>query len=417
MNCGERFASVSCGTCYSTPAAIDTGISRSVSQTVSQTSHWRSLGDPWPLFFRVMNGVCRQYAALGVMTVLVTYSGEHLMDCKPQSLGNLGALVCESSKAFVKGFPVFGMVVSLMVAGHLILRIRIYYAILETGTILDFDNVSPWSDPLFLGLLFFLAHAAGHFALNIWTKGQGVNISGGAIVIDHDLVSEATWLAVNYFVPALVFLVFLSDSYDTEALLVPVNKYFEVDPEAARAVLGSAKFVSESAAALVATRGLRLEDSTHGSQCPAEVGYKQLVARALEYGEGGTSQSSPSTPGRRAPPELSRWHLVSTLWPVPVLLDERLEDESGFRQMWWIFMVLSATLTAAALLFLVLFAWQDAHAFASGKQTVISAIIVHVVTGCMFVLLLHAYFGNIRSMSRPDFKGVHLGIFRGMKAR
>lgn len=360
-----------------------------------------------------MNSVCRQYAALGVMTVLVTYSGEHLMDCNPQSTGNFGALVCESSKAFVKGFPVFGMVVSLMVAGHLILRIRIYYAILETGTILDFDNVSPWSDPLFLGLLFFLAHAGAHFALNIWTKRQGVHISGGALVIDHDLVAEATWLAVNYFVPALVFLVFLHDSYDTEALLVPVNKYFEVDPEAARAVLGSAKFVSETAAAHVATRsGLTLEDASAHSQCRAEVGYRELVEKALEYGEAGAL-----TPGRRAPPELSQWRLLSTLWPARLLLDERMEDECGFRQMWWVFMLISETLTAAALLFLVLIAWQDARVFASGRQTIISAMVVHVVTGSMFVLLLHTFFGSIRAMSRPNFKGVHLGVFRGMTAK
>lgn len=324
---------------------------------------WEQWGDSWYVFAMSIMAVGRQYMALFLAAVQVFTSKRYLMDCNPHHCGYHWAWLCEGTKAFVRYMPLLGMVISLLVACRMILNQRIYYQFLRRGVVMDFDNFWPLDDPLFRLLLFCSAMSVLHFGMSIWISMNMVweplkAMQAFHVVAKADFQHEVNEVAVMYMVPIFVFLGFLWFSYDAEMSLLPLNKYFEEDPNEARRVLAAAPLISEPAAVHVVANGLEFaEPCTTGSVL------RELAKHALEYGEGGVLESSATADVTKKPKELSRWRLVSTLWPAKVLLDPRLQDVEAaeFRLTWYVFSAMSLLLMIAALKYLVGQVIKDIH--------------------------------------------------------
>jgi len=354
--------------------------------------------------------VGKQYVALALIAGHVMASSEYLMSCNPHEVGLLRAYACEYTKASVRCFPLLGMIVTLLVAARWLLHHRIYYEILKHGVILDFENFSPLSDPLFQVLMVYLSFAGLHFVLNVsWAWGLTLNphdnASNAHKLSSHEFLSEVQSLAVFYFAPAIVFMMFLYDSYDTEAMLLPLSKYFEEDPAWARKTLGQAPFIAEAAAACVTRDGAIFEVGSSGKLCTTRDVYSELAKRALAYGEGGLSQESGQM--SEPPPPLSRWRLVSTLWPARVLLDKRLDDEESksFRRVWLCgILFASAAITLACIWISLRIAGDIEDVFMSGHRTDVPSLFVEIVTAAIVLFLANSFWLNV-SVTRTQPPG------------
>merc|ERR1719282_901541 len=131
----------------------------------------------------------------------------------------------------------------------MILNHRIYYQMLRHGVLINFEPFRPWQDPLFWILAWCILNALPHFLLNIWhvhtvracllmghagCSESFMQLTFSEAFSDTRFLHDAHKVAVFYFVPSVVFFLFLWTSYDINAALVPLSKYFEDDPEAAR---------------------------------------------------------------------------------------------------------------------------------------------------------------------------------------
>lgn len=371
---------------------------------------WEELGSPWAIFFRVAAGVGKQYVALALVAAQVTTSKEYLMNCNPHDVGLLMSIGCEYTKASVRCFPLLGMIVTLLVAARWLLHHRIYYEILKHGVICDFENFVPLSDPLFQLLMVYLGGAGLHFLLSMWwawdlSLNPHNNSDNVHKIASGNFLDEVQSLAVFYFAPAVVFMMFLYDSYDTEAMLLPLSKYFEEDPAWARMTLGQAPLIAEAAAATVTREGIIFGASGGRSSGSTRDVYSELTKRALVYGEGGLAQES----GQMCdpPPPLSRWRLVSTLWPARVLLDKRLDDEDSrkFRRVWFCFVVFAGVMIIWACFWICFrIAGDIEDVFVKGYRTDAPGLFVEIVTAVIVVFLARSFWLNV-SVPRNDPPG------------
>ncbi|CAK0814505.1 unnamed protein product, partial [Prorocentrum cordatum] len=114
-------------------------------------------------------------------------------------------------KAYVRCFPILAVVVTLIVSSRQILQHRMYYQMLRHGMLLDIENFSAFSDPLFWIVVWCTLNAFLHFLVNV------IHSSGSIEAMKSDSFMEEVETRVVFFVmPACLYLAFLYGSYDTE---------------------------------------------------------------------------------------------------------------------------------------------------------------------------------------------------------
>merc|ERR1712048_993908 len=100
---------------------------------------------------------------------------------------------------------------------------------LRVGVVLDFENIAAYRDPVVLFILLEFILASLHFTFYF-----------------REDVQIAPAQAVTYFFsPAVAFLIVFYGQYDIEALLLPLNKYCEANPQQAHGLLSKLVFVKE----------------------------------------------------------------------------------------------------------------------------------------------------------------------------
>lgn len=359
------------------------------------TREWHVMGNPWMLLVLTGQDVGRHFIALFLIAINAFVTHDNLMNCHIDVVGPVLAVLCEYTKAYVRCFPLLGVVVALMVASRQIMQQRIYYEMLKHGALLDIDNFTALQDPLFYLMLWCSANALLHFVLNIWVSHDVRHASEEELASLQAHVKQA---ALFFVVPVGLFFSFLWQSYDVEASLVPLSKYFEEDPEAARQTLEHIAYLPEAAVATAVRRDICVKDSPalQHAMPPAQA-YRRLIdcaaarQRAAKDGKG-----SPS----RGMERLSNWRLTSTLWPSFFLLHPCFQDQDSksFRRAWYCFTAVSLLIMAVVLIF---FAWAVHNKFLdiqSGQHTDVAGALVsflHMVVTAWLAL------GLMRNVAVP----------------
>jgi len=310
-----------------------------VNEESFETYRWESQGDPWKLFITAGMSVSKNVLAVMLLFYAMGLNREQLLACDARVLSMFTACACEYTKAFLRTFALLAINMSLTVAMRIILQQRIYYGMLKAGALLDFGTVKVLSDPTFWLLAISLLHGILHFVLKYYSTEAFRTATW------RDDFSELKQVCKSFIAPACIFLVFFYSSWDIEASLVPLNKYFEEDWEAAKHALGSITPVDENV--------LWQLVEEHDVVAQAEQPHIRAVYRALvkEY----------PICADRSPGEPKLW--FNEMWPARILLDPRLEDEDsqGFRRMFAVFLVLCLTVQIGTLGFFSYQAWKDIY--------------------------------------------------------
>lgn len=224
---------------------------------------------------------------------------------------------CEYTKAYLRSFPLLAVNVTLVVAMRILVQQRMYYGFLKAGGLLDFTTAKQMRDPLFWMLAISLLHGLVHFGLKIavWPGGW------------HDTALYVS-LGQHFVVPSFIFMVFFYTSCDIEKNLIPLNKYFEEDPEYAQQALRNITPMKEG----VVRYDVQNRDAiAEADDYTIEAVYAHLI------------QTYPAAVARTPPAELEKkfmeFALFKAMWPAPVLLDPRLHDVDSlsFRMMFLLF--------------------------------------------------------------------------------
>lgn len=309
---------------------------------------WHALGEPWGLLQSAVLPVLKQCITLGIIIMSVFFSKDYLMSCDPTKYGYTVAAGCEYTKAYVRCFPLLALLVAIMVSSRMFLQHRMYYRLLKHGVLLDIENFSPLSDPLFLCILFCVANAFMHYALLVWTSA-GLNLLSNVSVTaltSDDLIEQADDASVFFIGPVVLYVVYLYGAYDTEAGLLPLSKYFEEDPETARKSLAGMEMIEEPATA--AAVRLDICPAAERGELPDDM--ERLLELLVEKAK---ARQKAAMEDPEAVPPLSRWRLVSTMWPAQLLLRGGLADEESrsFRQSWYCFCALALAVMGMILYF------------------------------------------------------------------
>jgi len=205
------------------------------------------------------------------------------------------------------------------------LQQRLYYGLLKRGSLLDFKNTKAWHDPLFFILLLCFMHGVLHFALDILIKdGMGqvfvqesTTPAPGASVDEQamsnrrqEMMHEAENAVKNFALPSMIFFAFLMASYDLEASLVSLSKYFEEDPKVARRAAGEMKVLDEDAVHQIIPH-LSLKKSSADTSLDAV--YSEILQLCPDKGCEPDAHTSVD------------WQIEKRVWPARILLDPRLK--------------------------------------------------------------------------------------------
>jgi len=385
----------------------------------SKRWEWETRGEPWHLLKDAAVVVGQQYAALGVIVLevfvkLVADAPKRFMNCDGRVQGLALAAVCEGTKSCARFFVLLALVVAAMVAIRMVLRCRIYYEMLRHGAIVNFDNARPFEDPLFVMLVACICFSFCHFA-TFWMYSYSMEGDAAAVL------ENVKTAVVFYFAPTAAFMGFLFRSYDTEADLLPLNKYMEEDPDWARANLAHICMINEDRAAEVVQRGLLPQvkgplEASHLYQALIDVASENSgvggSASAMEGGsasanggEDGTAAAAevaataPAAMGRRetfvaslsAAGHVPKSAFISTMWPAKVLLDGRLRDKDSmaFRQVWYIFAGIAFPMMVFVLGFFCYQAEKDVEDVRSGQTEDVAGLVVEFAYFCATVYLMH----------------------------
>lgn len=295
---------------------------------------WESNGESWSLLIKAFATVGKNLGALGVLywTLLRGENGRHnLMQCDPTKLSTPQVIGCEYTKAYLRAFPLLGISVTLAISLRTMLQQRLYYGLLKAGGLLDFRNVEVTRDPLFLMLLVSLLHAIAHFALKL-SDGLG------------HFLEEVQDVATDFVVPFCIFMVFFYMACDLEATLVPLNKYYEEDPEYARSALANITYMEEEVVRHHIVKRRDVVGDALADEPSIDATYRALI------------KGYPDAKLRDDEPEegfFGHCQIRRAMWPGVLLVDARLEDEKSveFRRIVSFFLVL-CTPVQLALLFL-----------------------------------------------------------------
>jgi hypothetical protein len=298
---------------------------------------WEQEGEPLCLMMHAGRTVGRQFAACALIIMAVfnergDEGGGHLMECNPLHIGNRGALFCEWTKAHVRYFPLLAVLATLLIANRNMLSRRLYYKLLKLNALLDFENFSPLRDPLFWIMARDIANAFAHFIYEIYSyrvTGYDHKLFSGHVdwaeklgkeEFMNKVIADVKNLAIFYFGPVIVFFSFYKDAHDLEYDLLPINKYYEEDPEQARVCFGHMVYITEETCAAVAHKGLTIHDHDHTS---AGFTQQEVLAEVIEK----CSKSEDIKPRKKD----SMFRLVNAMWPAKILLDPRIKDESTWK--------------------------------------------------------------------------------------
>eukprot|EP00933_Yihiella_yeosuensis_P006690 TRINITY_DN111445_c0_g1_i1.p1 TRINITY_DN111445_c0_g1~~TRINITY_DN111445_c0_g1_i1.p1 ORF type:complete len:466 (-),score=102.51 TRINITY_DN111445_c0_g1_i1:71-1468(-) len=376
---------------------------------------WQRRGEPFELFMEAAVASGRQLVALGfiisqVLTTHAVHDG-NLMACDPIRYGKSKALMCEYTKSYVRCFPLLALAVSLMVATRMVLNQRVYYQLLKHDCLISFEPLVPIKDGLFRILVFCFVNSVPHFILNIWVAHKEVFNSLEMIKLQNldslqasakklmadNVLHDTHQVAVFYFVPAIVFLLFLYASYDTEDFLLPLSKYFEDDFEASRLALKRVRFLREPEAASRVQRGLSFEGA-HGTPCTAADVFKELMDSAATDAPAVVARHNKKQHrglfmGHREE-SLTRWRVTWTMWPARLLLDRRLSDKESvsFRRAWHVFMGVSLMVMVFVFTCLTKQLTKDIYDVLTGQAADMASCIVEtghlILTLWLFAVIL-----------------------------
>lgn len=178
----------------------------------------------------------------------------------------------------------------------------------------------PWLYILVISFLASLVHFVVHFyiyGLDFWQLIRGISS-----------VPEQQEFR-KFFMPSVPFLVFLYCSYDVEARLLPMNKYFEEVHPDAREMIGRMPFLDEEDVQKVIPT---LNIKTRTVNTTLDAVYHEIIKKLERPREASQDETS----------EESTPYLLSSFWPGRILMDPKLtcEESRGF---WSILMVTKAT--------------------------------------------------------------------------
>lgn len=374
-----------------------------------RTFAWEAYGAPWRLVCQTAVLVGRQYAALALIAFQVFFltrgQSNYLMSCNPESIGQGASVVCEYSKGYVRCYPLLAMVVSIVVATRLVLHQRVYYVMLRRGLLVDFENFSPFEDPLFRIMLWCIGHAVCHFIFDILHHhGLTLDMARDLRTLSGSSVrQQGEQVMVFYLMPTFVSLYFLYASYDLEAMLLPLSKYWEEDPSWARQSMTNIVFVQEEDVAEVVMEGLDF-DGAAASQ-DAAIGMDEAcaqIARRAAKAEGAMPEGSTVAPSGRAHSAgkvwvLSSWRLVRRMWAAELLLDPRLADTGSrqFRQVWLLWGLVSLALMVFVLIFIASQVRKDISDVYAGQYTDAGSLAVEVAHLCVIMWISWTFVDNL----------------------
>lgn len=383
---------------------------------------WEHRGGLLDLSIEFVTTVGKQFIALSLVLGQIYYSKNLMMSCdtrKAEISMKIGVL-CEYTKAYTRCFPLLAVVVTLIVASRMLLCQRMYYKMLIKGAVLNYKDVFPGTDLLFLLLGWSAVNAFGHFILEL-SMDHPLNVEtiGKLMQSEPVLLAKIHEMASLYVIPSLVFMAFLWTAYDMEARLLPLTKYFGEDPQKARKLLSNIRFLDESVAArVVKNHAIDFVDSD-GRQLTTDEVFTQFVKRCntlskMDSGLAAESCGPTAFSGEASLAgmafaardvllqtdedlqEFSYVHLISEMWPGRLLLDHRFldKDSANFR-LYWLGCSAMAAITMIAILGLLTERLLDDIADVnSGQEEDISAVVVELAHASIILYLGFVFLKN-----------------------
>lgn len=165
--------------------------------------------------------------------------------------------------------------------------------------------------------------ATGHFIQGV-TSSNGHYLSWDSIfsfAFDPKMYDHGKLITMAYALPAVIFMVFFYTSYDICSAVMPLSKFFEDDPEAAKQQVCSLTLIEEDKAAefvnqnRVSSLSERIDDADD----------KKLQVWEEIIAESPKIEDAPVLQGQ-----------IEVMWPAKILLDPRLKDFESqvFRATW-----------------------------------------------------------------------------------
>lgn len=348
-----------------------------------ESFQWEKSSTPLQLFIKVGINVGKNVVALLLLFWQLFSQRTFLMNCDKRVVGNW-TYPCEYTKSFIRCFPLLAASVVLIIAGRQMLQQRIYYGILKRGALLDFRNTKAWNDPLFFVLMVSFAHGVLHFVLDLFIQdGYHVKDLVPGAPAATEASAEMSSMITKFILPSLVFFAFLASSYDLEAQLVPLSKYFEENPSLARQTAARMPFLDEQEVQKVVPT-LALKSLALTEETTLDIVYRELIEKTPELFKDEREASGGI-----------HWHLFSTLWPSKILLDPRVkcDEAKSFRRLYFVMTIISMSIMTAIFVYFCYQVGKDVFDVYQGQYE----------DACsLFVLFLHA--GMAAYMSIIQFR-------------
>jgi len=259
------------------------------------------------------------------------------MSCDSSSQGIYVASVCEGTKACARFFVLLAMIVSLMAAMRMLVRMRLYYDLLRHGIILDFTNPNPLKDPFFLMPLGSYLFSFTHFVLS-WILMYQHEVSYTMIL------SKMKGEMVYFVAPVGTFLAFLYTSYDTEADLLPLNKYVEETSDDSGYDMGRLLVVREERviAFLNQSPQYQMLSQAEGFIEQSDL-HEELVRGAVAVRCRADESAESDFVDIAAHMINDKPWFLRTMWPTEILFDKRLVEDESLREFRYVWKLLTRT--------------------------------------------------------------------------
>jgi len=290
-----------------TPTRVPARVSGCAIEAPADTQ-WLPLCSGRALILKVAKGAGVKYMVMSYIYLKyilrrrsVQDTHTHTLDCVPENLWL--RRVHDFSSAFAEEFFGLGTTMVYLLGYNQIAQQRTFYLFLRNGILLDFENASPLADPLFIMLILSLMI----FFLSIIF---GLHCEHGASV-SEELLRGAKQAVSEFVLPSGLFVGFMWVSYDIEASLLPLSKYFESSPLYARRALSQMPYIHDR---FVAKAVKQLCKNDNANQLPEDAA--GVVCCIADYAMQ-LEEEATTNPTRI--PARSRWHLMAGRWPTSFL--------------------------------------------------------------------------------------------------
>mmetsp|Transcript_11903 Transcript_11903/g.23094 ORF Transcript_11903/g.23094 Transcript_11903/m.23094 type:complete len:398 (-) Transcript_11903:71-1264(-) len=298
---------------------------------------WESRASPWKLLATTLGKVGKSIPALVLLWWTMGYRKEQLMKCDGRIHAIASVCLCEYTKAFIRVFPLLAINICAGMVMKLVLQERIYYGLLRAGALLDFENADPKKNLQLWLLVVSLMHGVCHFILKFYTSKAWKTIGW------EDDRAEIKAICQVFLVPSFLFIMLFVSAADVEAVLIPLNKFFEEDVEIAPKMLGCLNILEEKQLSSVVQR----HDFIAKVQGPPTIrGVYDEIIRAY-----------PKLEEEEKGPVSMMWEV----WPAILLVDLRLKDDesSAFRRMFAVLLGIIVFVHAVTIAILTCHALKD----------------------------------------------------------